>query len=57
MLFTMTMMEIGTNKLFFIEKIAKPAELVVFCNTPGDNPFMAGAFCRMGEPEIGRAHV
>ena len=28
MLFTMTMMEIGTNKLFFIEKIAKPAEPV-----------------------------
>ena len=27
------------------------AKLVVFCNVPGDNPFMAGAFCRMGEPE------
>ena len=26
MWFTMTMMEISTNKLFFIEKIAKPAE-------------------------------
>ena len=25
---TMTMMEINTNKLFFIEKIAKPAEPV-----------------------------
>ena len=25
---TMTMMEISTNKLFFIEKIAKPAEPV-----------------------------
>ena len=28
MWFTMTMMEINTNKLFFIEKIAKPAEPV-----------------------------
>ena len=28
MWFTMTMMEISTNKLFFIEKIAKPAEPV-----------------------------
>lgn len=27
------------------------AKLVVFCNSPGDNPFMAGAFCGMGEPE------
>ncbi len=27
------------------------AKLVVFCNTPGDNPFMAGAFCGVGEPE------
>lgn len=27
------------------------AKLVVFCNTPGDNPFMAGAFCGFGEPE------
>ena len=27
------------------------AKLVVFCNTPGDNPFMAGAFCGYGEPE------
>ena len=27
------------------------AKLVVFCNVPGDNPFMAGAFCGMGEPE------
>ena len=27
------------------------AKLVVFCNTPGDNPFMAGAFCGIGEPE------
>ena len=24
------------------------AKLVVFCNVPGDNPFMAGAFCGMG---------
>ena len=28
MWFTMTMMEISTNKLFFIEKIAKPGEPV-----------------------------
>ena len=27
------------------------AKLVVFCNVPGDNPFMAGAFCGLGEPE------
>ncbi len=27
------------------------AKLVVFCNSPGDNPFMAGAFCGIGEPE------
>ena len=28
------------------------AKLVVFCNVPGDNPFMAGAFCGIGEPEV-----
>lgn len=27
------------------------AKLVCFCNTPSDNPFMAGAFCGYGEPE------
>ena len=27
------------------------AKLVCFCNSPGANPFMAGAFCGMGEPE------
>lgn len=27
------------------------AKLVVFCNVPSDNPFMAGAFCGIGEPE------
>ena len=27
------------------------AKLVVFCNAPEDNPFMAGAFCGVGEPE------
>jgi len=27
------------------------AKLVCFCNAPGDNPFMAGAFHGMGEPE------
>ncbi len=28
-----------------------PAKLVVFCNAPEDNPFMAGAFHGMGEPD------
>ena len=28
-----------------------PAKLVVFCNAPEDNPFMAGAFHGVGEPE------
>lgn len=28
------------------------AKLVVFANVPEDNPFMAGAFCGVGEPEI-----
>lgn len=28
------------------------AKLVVFCNAPSDNPFMAGAFCGAGEPEV-----
>ena len=27
------------------------AKLVVFCNSVGDNPFMAGAYCGYGEPE------
>ena len=27
------------------------AKLVCFCNSPGDNPFMAGAYCGYGEPE------
>ena len=27
------------------------AKLVVFCNSVSDNPFMAGAFCGIGEPE------
>ncbi len=27
------------------------AKLVVFCNAAQDNPFMAGAFCGIGEPE------
>ena len=27
------------------------AKLVVFCNVPEDNPFMAGAFHGVGEPE------
>ena len=27
------------------------AKLVVFANVPEDNPFMAGAFCGIGEPE------
>lgn len=28
-----------------------PAKLVVFCNAPEDNPFMAGAFHGAGEPD------
>ncbi|MBQ8402646.1 MAG: DUF711 family protein, partial [Clostridia bacterium] len=28
-----------------------PAKLVVFCNAPEDNPFMAGAFHGIGEPD------
>ena len=27
------------------------AKLVVFCNAPEDNPFMAGAFHGVGEPD------
>ena len=27
------------------------AKLVCFCNSASDNPFMAGAYCGMGEPE------
>ena len=27
------------------------AKLVIFCNSVSDNPFMAGAFCGVGEPE------
>ena len=27
------------------------AKLVVFCNSVSDNPFMAGAYCGIGEPE------
>lgn len=27
------------------------AKLVCFCNSPSDNPFMAGAYCGYGEPE------
>ena len=29
------------------------AKLVVFCNAPEDNPFMAGAFHGVGEPDVG----
>ena len=28
------------------------AKLVVFANVPEDNPFMAGAFCGIGEPDV-----
>lgn len=28
------------------------AKLVIFCNVPEDNPFMAGAFHGVGEPEV-----
>ena len=30
---------------------ACPAKLVIFCNAPEDNPFMAGAFHGVGEPD------
>lgn len=33
-----------------------PAKLVVFCNAPEDNPFMAGAFHGVGEPDC-EVHV
>ena len=29
-----------------------PAKLVVLCNAPDDNPFMAGAFHGVGEPDV-----
>ena len=32
-------------------KCMGPAKLVVFCNAPEDNPFMAGAFHGVGEPD------
>ena len=28
-----------------------PSKLVIFCNAPEDNPFMAGAFHGVGEPD------
>ena len=31
------------------------AKLVIFCNAVPDNPFMAGAFCGVGEPECAGA--
>lgn len=33
------------------EQCIGPAKLVVFCNAPEDNPFMAGAFHGTGEPD------
>ncbi|MBR3269306.1 MAG: PFL family protein [Oscillospiraceae bacterium] len=33
-----------------------PAKIVVFCNAPEDNPFMAGAFHGVGEPDC-EVHV
>ena len=33
------------------EQCIGAAKLVVFCNAPEDNPFMAGAFHGVGEPE------
>ncbi len=33
------------------EQCIGPAKLVVFCNAPEDNPFMAGAFHGVGEPD------
>jgi len=40
-----------TAKLTAIDDGIGCAKLVVFCNAPSDNPFMAGAFHGVGEPE------
>ncbi|MCI1274077.1 MAG: PFL family protein [Clostridiaceae bacterium] len=40
-----------TAELTKSEDCIGAAKLVVFCNAAQDNPFMAGAFCGIGEPE------
>lgn len=40
-----------TSELTSEENCIASAKLVVFCNAPEDNPFMAGAFHGVGEPE------
>ena len=59
MWFTMTMMEISTNKLFFIEKIAKPAEPVngqderrISCAAVDSPPVFADKQSRRESPKM-----
>jgi len=40
-----------TSELTADDNCLGSAKLVVFCNAPDDNPFMAGAFHGVGEPE------
>lgn len=40
-----------TARLTSMQNCIGAAKLVVFCNAPEDNPFMAGAFHGIGEPE------
>ncbi len=40
-----------SSKLTADRECIGPAKLVVFCNAPDDNPFMAGAFHGVGEPD------
>jgi uncharacterized protein (UPF0210 family) len=42
---------LGTAGLTKGDNCIGAAKLVVFCNAPEDNPFMAGAFHGMGEPD------
>ena len=37
--------------MLFRSQCIGAAKLVVFCNAPEDNPFMAGAFHGAGEPD------
>ncbi len=42
---------LDTAKATVDQNCIGPAKLVVFCNAPEDNPFMAGAFHGTGEPD------
>jgi uncharacterized protein (UPF0210 family) len=42
---------LDTARLTADKNCIGPAKLVVFCNAPEDNPFMAGAFHGAGEPD------